>query len=56
VLAVLRQVQTDGASSFRSLAAEQRAQGVLTPSGKAGWSPTQVKRLLILAGAASAKA
>ena len=46
VLAVLRQVQADGARSLRVIAAEVHARGVLTPAGKAQWSPVQVQRLL----------
>jgi len=46
VLAVVRQVQAEGASSLRGIAAELHAQGVLTPAGKLDWSPTQVQRLL----------
>ncbi len=45
-LAVVRQVQAEGASSLRAIAAELHAHGVLTPAGKLGWSPTQVRRLL----------
>jgi DNA invertase Pin-like site-specific DNA recombinase len=46
VLAVVREVQAEGASSLRTIAAELHARGVLTPAGKAGWSPAQVQRLL----------
>jgi len=46
VLAVVRQVQAEGASSLRTIAAELNARGVLTPAGKAQWSPTQVRRLM----------
>ncbi len=46
VLAVVRQVQAEGASSLRTIAAELHARGVLTPAGKAQWSPTQVRRLM----------
>ena len=46
VLAVLRQVQAEGASSLRTIAAELHARGVLTPAGKANWSPAQVQRVL----------
>jgi DNA invertase Pin-like site-specific DNA recombinase len=46
VLAVVRQVQTGGASSLRAIAAELHAHGVLTPAGKLEWSPVQVQRLL----------
>ncbi len=46
VLAVVRQVQADGASSLRAIAAELHAQGVRTPTGKERWSPTQVQRLI----------
>jgi predicted flap endonuclease-1-like 5' DNA nuclease len=46
VLAVLRQVQAEGVSGLRAIAAELHARGVLTPAGKAQWSPEQVRRLL----------
>jgi DNA invertase Pin-like site-specific DNA recombinase len=46
VLAVVRQVQAEGASSLRAIAAELHAHGVLTPAGKLDWSPAQVQRLL----------
>jgi hypothetical protein len=46
VLAVLRQVRAEGASSLRTIATELHARGVLTPAGKAQWSPEQVRRLL----------
>lgn len=46
VLAVVRQAQAEGASSLRTIAAELHARGVLTPGGKADWSPAQVQRLL----------
>ncbi len=49
VLAVVRQVQAEGASSLRTIAAELHARGVLTLAGKANWSPAQVGRLLTLA-------
>ncbi len=51
VLAVLRQVQAEGAGSLRAIAAELHARGVLTPAGKAQWSATQVQRLLARAEA-----
>jgi len=51
VLVVLRQVQAEGASSLRAIAAELHARGVLTPAGKAQWSATQVQRLLARAEA-----
>ncbi len=51
VLAVLHQVQLEGASSLRAIAAELHARGVLTPAGKALWSATQVQRLLARAEA-----
>ncbi len=44
--AIVRQVQAEGASSLRAIAAELHAQGVLTPAGKLDWSPAQVQRLL----------
>lgn len=46
VLAVVHQVQTEGASSLRAIAAALHARGVLTPAGKLNWSPAQVQRLL----------
>jgi DNA invertase Pin-like site-specific DNA recombinase len=46
VLAVVRQVQAEGASSLRAIAAELHAHGVLTPAGKPQWSAAQVRRLL----------
>ena len=46
VLAVVRQVQAEGASSLRTIAAGLHARGVLTPAGKLDWSPAQVQRLL----------
>jgi DNA invertase Pin-like site-specific DNA recombinase len=46
VLAVVRQVQAEGANSLRAIAAELQAHGVLTPAGKLDWSPAQVQRLL----------
>ena len=46
VLAVVRQVQAEGASSLRAIAAELHAHGVLTPAGKPQWSAVQVRRLL----------
>jgi DNA invertase Pin-like site-specific DNA recombinase len=46
VLAVVRQVQAEGASSLRAIAAQLHAHGVLTPAGKLDWSPAQVRRLL----------
>jgi predicted flap endonuclease-1-like 5' DNA nuclease len=54
VLAVLRQVQAEGVGSLRAIAAELHARGVLTPAGKAQWSPEQVRRLLARGEAASA--
>jgi len=56
VLAVLRQVQAEGASSLRTVAAGLQARGVLTPAGKVRWSATQVRRLTSRAEAASVKA
>ena len=59
VLAVLHEVQAEGASSLRAMAAGLRARGVLTPAGRTGWSPAQVQRLLrrsnMVAGAGSAR-
>ncbi len=46
VLAVVRQVQAEGASSLRAIAAELYAHGVRTPAGKEQWSAAQVRRLL----------
>ena len=46
VMAIVRQVQAEGASSLRRVAAELHAHGVLTPAGKLDWSPAQVQRLL----------
>jgi DNA invertase Pin-like site-specific DNA recombinase len=54
VLAVVRQVQAQGASSLRAIAAELHAQGVRTPTGKEQWSPGQVRRLLARAGSTTA--
>ncbi len=51
VLAVVRQVQAEGASSLRAIAAELHTYGVLTPAGKLAWSPAQVRRLLARAEA-----
>ncbi len=53
VLAVVRQVQAEGAGSLRAIAAELYARGVLTPTGRAQWSPAQVRRLLARAEVAS---
>ncbi len=50
VLAVVRQVQAEGASSLRTIAAELHARGVLTPAGSAQWSATQIRRLLLRGG------
>jgi DNA invertase Pin-like site-specific DNA recombinase len=46
VMAVVRQVQAEGASSLRAIAAGLHDHGVRTPGGKEHWSATQVKRLL----------
>ena len=46
VLVVVRQVQAEGTSSLRAIAAELHACGVLTAAGKAKWSAIQVRRLL----------
>ena len=54
VLAVVRQVQAEGASSLRTIAAELHARGVLTPAGKTQWSPGQVRRLLARAESTTA--
>jgi predicted flap endonuclease-1-like 5' DNA nuclease len=53
VLAVLHQVQAEGVSSLRAIAAELHARGVFTPAGKAQWSPEQVRRLLARSEVAS---
>jgi len=53
VLAVVRQVQAEGARSLRTIAAELRARGVLTPTGKVNWSAEQLRRLLARSGAAA---
>ncbi len=55
VLAVLRQVQDEGAGSLRILAAGLQARGVLTPAGKAHWSASQVRRVLVHAGVSLSK-
>ncbi len=55
VLAVLRQVQDEGAGSLRTIAAGLQARGVLTPTGKARWSATQVQRVLVRAEVADTK-
>lgn len=47
VLAVVSQIQAEGTSSLRAIAVELYARGVLTPAGKAQWSPTQVRRLTV---------
>ncbi len=46
VLAVVRQVQAEGASSLRAIAAKLHAHGVRTPTGREQWSAAQVRRLL----------
>lgn len=46
VLAVVRQIQAEGASSLRAIAAGLQAHGVRTPAGKEHWSAAQVSRLL----------
>ena len=51
VLAVLRQVQDEGAGSLRTIAAGLQAHGVLTPAGKAQWTATQVQRVQVRAAA-----
>jgi len=53
VLAVLRQVQDEEAGSLRTIAAGLQARGVLTPAGKAHWSASQVRRVLVRAEATS---
>ena len=44
-LAVVREVQAEGASSLRAIAMAHE-HGVRTPSGKEEWSAAQVRRLL----------
>lgn len=46
VLAVVRQVRAEGASSLRAIATALHAHGVRTPTGKEHWSAAQVRRLL----------
>ena len=46
MMAVVRQVQAEGARSLRTIAAGLHAHGVLAPAGGAQWSAAQVKRLL----------
>ena len=46
VLAVLRQVQDEGAGSLRTIATGLQTRGVLTPAGKSRWSAAQVRRVL----------
>ena len=46
VLAVVREVQSEGASSLRAIAMALHEHGVRTPSGKEEWSAAQVRRLL----------
>ena len=55
VLAVLRQVQDEGAASLRAIATGLQAHGVLTSAGKAIWSATQVRRVLTQLNNASAE-
>jgi hypothetical protein len=50
VLAVVRQVQAEGANSLRAIATALHEQGVRTPTGKEEWSAAQVRRLLAHAG------
>lgn len=50
VLAVVRQVQAEGANSLRAIAMALHEQGVRTPTGKEEWSAAQVQRLLAHAG------
>ncbi len=52
VLAVVRQVQAEGASSLRTIAAALHAQGVRTPAGNERWSAAQVSRILSIASQA----
>jgi DNA invertase Pin-like site-specific DNA recombinase len=54
VLALVRQVQAEGASSLRAIATELHAHGVRTPMGKEQWSPGQVRRLLARAESTTA--
>lgn len=53
VLAVVRQVQAEGASSLRTIAAGLHAHGVRTPAGREHWSAAQVRRLLLCAAPAT---
>lgn len=46
VLAVVCQVQAEGAGSLRAIAAALRAHGVRAPAGGERWSAAQVRRLL----------
>ena len=47
MLTVVRQVQAEGASSLRAIAAGLHAHGVRTPAGKEHWSAAQIRRLLM---------
>ena len=49
VMAVVRQVQAEGASSLRAIATALCEHGVRTPAGKEHWSAAQVRRLLAYA-------
>lgn len=46
MLAVVCQIQAEGGSSLRAIAAELHTHGVLTPAGKPQWSAAQVRRLM----------
>lgn len=47
VLAVVRQVQANGATSLRAIAAGLHAHGVRTLTGQEHWSAAQVRRLIL---------
>lgn len=47
LLTVVRQVQAEGATSLRAVAAALHARGVLTPAGSDRWHPAQVQRLMV---------
>ncbi len=53
VLAMVRQAQTEGASSLRAIAAALHAHGVRAPAGGEHWSAAQVRRLLLQSSYAS---
>ena len=55
LLPVVRQIQTEGATSLRQIARALYVQGVRTPSGKDYWTATQVRRLLLSMSSANPK-